>query len=472
MGALMNTQASDVLMTSMIGTRHVHLVGIGGSGLSAIAALLLESGLTVSGSDGQASSATERLQAMGAAVSIGHAAGNVAGADVVVISSAVAPDNVEVLAAQAAGIPVQKRSDFLGGLMAGRVGVCVAGTHGKSTTTALIAHLLSRAGRDPSFILGAVMHDGRNAHAGQGEAFVIEADEYDRMFLGLLPKVAVITAVEHDHPDCYPTLEDYQEAFKAFVDLVPEDGLVIACRDDAGARLIGEWTAGRGKRVVWYGLKNGAEWQAESAQANGAGGSDFVITHHGATVGLVRTRLPGLHNVSNCVAALAAADFLGLDFNSTRAALSEFQGVGRRFELKGEARGISVVDDYAHHPTEIRATLAAARRRFEGRPIWAMFQPHTYSRTRALLAEFAAAFGDADHVLVTDIFRSREAHDTSINARQLVARMSHPDARYVPGLADAVTMLMAELKPGDVLITLGAGDGNRVGERVLEELQK
>jgi len=453
--------------------KHVHLVGIGGTGLSAIATLLLEGGVAVSGSDAQASAMTEHLQALGARVFIGHQAANIAGANVVVISSAVAADNPEVLAAQAAGIPVQKRAEFLGDLMIGTTGVCVAGTHGKSTTTALIAHLLLSAGRDPSFIVGAVLTDlGTNARFGHGPEFVIESDEYDGMFLGLKPKVAVVTNVEHDHPDCYPTVEDYTTAFTKFVNLVPADGLLIISRDDKGAKEIGEAAASQGKHVLWYGLKNGVEWKAENVQANGFGGSDFVVTRSGVTVGLVRIRLAGLHNVSNSLAALAVAEFLGVDFNSARNSLLEFQGIGRRFEVKGEASGVTVIDDYAHHPTEILATLAAAKRRYEGHTVWAMFQPHTYSRTRALLNEFAGAFGDADHVLVTDIYRSRELPDETVSAKQLVSLMTHPDARYVPALPDAVKALLAEVKSGDVLITLGAGVGNIVGEKVLEGLRK
>ncbi|HLB50295.1 MAG TPA: UDP-N-acetylmuramate--L-alanine ligase [Anaerolineales bacterium] len=453
--------------------KRVHLIGIGGSGLSAIATLLLESGAAVSGSDAQASAMTDKLQSLGAIVSIGHRAENVAGVDVVVVSSAVAADNPEVAAAKAAGIPVMKRADFLGELMTGRTAVCVAGTHGKTTTTALIAYMLLHADRDPSFIVGGMMADlGTNARHGQGEPFVIEADEYDGMFLGLRPKVAVVTNVEHDHPDYYPTAEDYKAAFSKFVALVPGEGVLIVCRDDPGAKEIGEIAAQSGKHVLWYGLKNGSEWKAEHIQANGAGGNDFVATRNGVTVGLVRIRLPGVHNVSNSLAALAAVDALGVDFNVARTALSEFQGVGRRFEIKGEANGVTVVDDYAHHPTEIRATLAAARRRYAGRQVWAMFQPHTFSRTRALLNEFAASFGDADHVLVTDIYRSREAVDETVSAKQIVAQMRHPDARYVPALTDAIKTLLAEVKPGDVLITLGAGDGNMVGEKVLEALKR
>lgn len=448
------------------------MVGIGGSGMSAIATLLIESGVPVSGSDAQVSEMTTKLAARGATISIGHRAENVAGADQVVVSSAVQPDNPEVAAANASGIPVLKRADFLGGLMAGRVGVAVAGTHGKTTTTALISYILLRADRDPSFIVGGVLADlGTNARYGNGELFVVEADEYDGMFLGLRPKVAVVTNMEHDHQDYYPTLESYQKAFEQFIALVPGDGVLIACRDDAGAKQLGEAAAQNGKHVIWYGLKNGASWKAENIQANGAGGSDFVVTRDGNTVGLARTRIPGLQNVANSLAALAAVDVLGVDFNTARNALAEFQGVGRRFEVKGEVGGITVVDDYAHHPTEIRATLAAARRRYAGRQIWAMFQPHTFSRTRALLADFAASFGDADHVLVTDIFRSREAFDASVNAQDIVARMSHPDARYVPSLDEASAVLLAEMKPGEVLITLGAGDGNTVGERVLASMK-
>lgn len=451
--------------------KHIHLIGIGGAGLSAIATLLLESGYVVSGSDAQASDTTAKLAKQGATVTIGHKAENLTDAEVVVISSAVAADNPEVVAATVRGLPVLKRGDFLGQLMSGRLGIAVAGTHGKTTTTALISYLLLGADRDPSFIVGGVLADlGTNARHGNGAPFVIEADEYDGMFLGLKPMVAVVTNVEHDHPDYYPTLEDYRHAFEQFVSLIPGDGVLIACRDDAGAKQLGEWATQKGLRVIWYGLKTDTSWTAENIQANGAGGNDFIVLHDGATVGLARIRLPGLQNVSNSLAALVVVSTLGVEFNAVREALAEFRGVGRRFEVKGEVRGITVVDDYAHHPTEIRATLAAARRRYGSRQIWAMFQPHTFSRTRALLADFAASFGEADHVLVTDIFRSRELFDPSVSARDIVSQMTHPDARYVPTLAEATQVLMAEMKSGDILITLGAGDGNTVGEGVLRAM--
>lgn len=415
---------------------------------------------------------TRKLAARGAAIYIGHQAANLGEADTVIISSAISPDNPEVLAANERGLPVLKRADFLGQLIGERTCVAVAGTHGKTTTTALIAFLLTRAGNDPSYIVGSTIADlGTNAHHGSGREFVIEADEYDNMFLGLTPNVAVLTHVEHDHPDFFPTTEAYFAAFERFVSRLPADGTLIACADNEGAQAIGKAVAARGTTVIWYGLKNGAHWKADDVQANGAGGSDFVVTRRGATVGLIRTRLPGLHNVANCLAALAVVDALGVDFNTARAALADFLGVGRRFEVKGEVNGITVVDDYAHHPTEIRATLSAARRRFGQRPLWAMFQPHTFSRTRALLAAFAASFGDADHVLLTDIYRSREPFDPTISAKHIMQQMTHPDVRHVPTLDDAVRCLLDELKPGAVLITLGAGDGNVVGERVLEVLK-
>jgi UDP-N-acetylmuramate--alanine ligase len=450
---------------------HVHFVGIGGAGLSAIAQVLLESGYGVSGSDEIMSPFGQALAAAGARVYTGHAAAQVNGAEMVIISSAVPADNVEVLAARARGIPVLKRADFLGRLMEGRLGIAVAGAHGKTTTTGLAAFMLDRARMDPTFVVGGVLADyGTNARAGQGRPFVIEADEYDRMFLGLKPTVAVILNVEHDHPDCYPTLKEMQEAFRAFVELLPDDGLLVGCGHDAFVHKLVDERRAAGKPAVLYGFKREDNYRADSLQLNGAGGYDFLAVKNGETLGLARNRLPGEHNVLNSLAALAVADFVGVEFNDARNALADYRGAGRRFEVKGEARGVTVVDDYAHHPTEIRATLAAARRRFGDRPLWVMFQPHTFSRTRTLLSEFAASFADADHVIVVDIFRSREAVDPGLSAADIVRRMDHPDVRYIPALADAAKALIARLKPGDVLLTLGAGDGNVVGQQVLDAL--
>jgi UDP-N-acetylmuramate--alanine ligase len=450
---------------------HVHFVGIGGAGLSAIAQVLLESGYTVSGSDEAVSPFAQSLAAKGAVVRVGHSAKNLNGAEMVIISSAVPADNVEVLTAQAKGIPVLKRADFLGQLMEGRLGIAVAGAHGKTTTTGLIAFMLDQAALDPTFIVGGWLSDyNTNARAGNGLPFVIEADEYDRMFLGLRPTVAVVTNVEHDHPDCYPTLAEMQEAFQAFVNLLPADGLLVGYGKDPFVLRLVEARRAAGQPAATYGLRRDDDYRADSIQINGAGGSDFLVVKQERTLGLARNRLPGEHNVLNSLAALAVADFVGVDFNVARNALAEYHGAGRRFEIKGEAGGVTVVDDYAHHPTEIRATLAAARRRFGERALWVMFQPHTFSRTRALLADFAASFDDADHVVIVDIFRSREVPDPSVSALDIVRRMSHRDARHIPSLTDAANFLCEQLRPGDVLLTLGAGDGNVVGQKVLEAL--
>jgi UDP-N-acetylmuramate--alanine ligase len=453
----------------MIARQHVHLVGIGGAGLSAIATVLLEQGYTVSGSDLRASPVTERLARLGAAIHVGHDAANLGSADMVVISSAVPAGNPEVDEARRRGIPVIKRAEWLGGMMAGRRGIAIAGTHGKTTTTAMIALILRDAGLAPTFIVGGdIPQLGTSAAAGLGDVFVIEADEYDHTFLGLRPEIAVVTVVEWDHPDCYPTPEAMVEAFRQFVQLVPPQGLVVACGDDPGVASV--LATGGPDRVPLrrYGLNEDNDWRAVEAQLNAHGGYDFEVQVRRTSVGTVSLAVPGMHNVKNSLAALAVADWLDVPFDRAAATLAGFSGVGRRFEVKGEARGVLVIDDYAHHPTEIRATLAAARTRYPDRPMWVVFQPHTYSRTRALLDDFAAAFGDADHVIIVDIFPAREMDDGSVSSRDIMARMRHPDARVIGPLEETVSYLVGHLRPGDVLMTLGAGDGYRVGERVLE----
>ncbi len=432
--------------------------------MSAIATVLLERGYTVSGSDQQGSEVTRSLQERGAQVFIGHRAENVGAAEMVVISSAIGDDNVEVVAARAHDIPVSKRAQFLGWLMQGSLGIAVAGTHGKTTTTGLIAHILTSAGRDPSFIAGGTIASiGRSAHAGRDREFVIEADEYDRMFLGLTPAIEVITNVEHDHPDCYPTFDEMLAAFREFVQRLPEEGLVIACGEDAAASRL----AREAPRQVLYGFKPALDWYATDVRPNQAGGSDFVAHYLGKMRGLVRLRVPGKHNVLNALAALAVADQLGVPFGAAQDALSEFRGVGRRFEVRGEVNGVTVVDDYGHHPTEIRATLAGARARYPGQPIWAVFQPHTYSRTKTLLDQFAAAFVDADHVIVTAIYASRERDTLGISNRDVVASMQHPDARPIDALNDVALYLSQHTRPGDVVITFSAGDANKVSTELL-----
>ena len=377
------------VLAQLLPNARLHIVGIGGAGMSAIATLLLERGYRVSGSDQVESEVTRWLRKQGAEVFISHRAENVGEVDMVVVSSAIRADNPEWIAAQERGIPVNKRAQFLGWLMQGSLGVAVAGTHGKTTTTAMIAHTLMSAGRDPSFIVGGTIKSiGQSAHAGRDREFVIEADEYDRMFLGLTPTIEVILNVEHDHPDCYPTLDAMLEAFRAFLHRLPEDGLVVACGEDAAASSL----AREAPRRLMYGFKPVLDWYATDLRPNNAGGIDFLAHHNGKMRGMARLRVPGKHNVLNALAALAVADVLGVPVNMAVDALSEFRGVGRRFEVRGEVNGVTIVDDYGHHPTEIRSTLAGARLRYSGQQIWAVFQPHTYSRTRTLLDQFAAAF--------------------------------------------------------------------------------
>jgi UDP-N-acetylmuramate--alanine ligase len=443
-------------------TDRIHIVGIGGTGLSAIAKVLYERGEAVSGSDQAPSPYAQALEELGVPVTYGHAAANVAGARLVLASSAVAADNPEVLAARQAGIPVLRREEYFRELTAGYRTVAVAGTHGKSTTTAMIAWILEQARRDPSYIIGGVATDlGTNAHAGSGIEFVVEADEYDRAFLGLSPSVAVVTNIEHDHPDCYPTAVEFHAAFEAFGAQVQD--LLITCADDPGAAAL----MPDGVRRITYGLHTPADWRATEVQPTAGGGTSFTAWHHDLRLGSVTLTQPGEHNVSNSLGALAAADHLGTPFATSVHALASFHGVGRRFEVLGEAAGVTVIDDYAHHPSEIRATLQAVRQRFPQAEVWAVFQPHTYSRTRTLLDGFARAFGDADHVLVTEIFAAREQPDGVTSGNGLVRAMAHPDVRFMPGLDDAVRVLTAELRPGSVVVTLSAGDANRVGSELL-----
>jgi UDP-N-acetylmuramate--alanine ligase len=452
--------------------RRVHFVGIGGAGLSAIARVLMEQGAEISGSDLVLSPVAEALARDGARVFEGHQAENVNGAELIVVSSAVPESNVELQVAQAAGIPVWKRPAFLGQMMDGHVGITVAGTKGKTTTTAMIVSILLAAGHDPTFIVGGVISGlETNARAGKNSLFVIEADEYDRTFLSLKPRVAVVTNVEHDHPDCYPTFGDFQAAFEEFAALVPDEGMLVISWDDPVARALGERRQAAGSAVTFFGLEEGAEWRAEEIRPNFAGGVDFLVTRKEEVLGLVRLRLPGAHNACNAVAALAVADALDVPLHVARSALTEFRGVERRFEVKGEAGGVIVVDDYAHHPTAIRATLLAAQQRFPGRRLWAVWQPHTYSRTKALLEGFAQSFDAANSVIVLPIYAARETDTLGVSSADVVAAMQHSDVRVAGSLDEAFVWLGTEVRSGDVVLTLGAGDGGLVGKWLLELLE-
>ena len=459
-----------MLSSDALYQKHIHFVGIGGAGLSAMAQVLLERGFRVSGSDRQASAVTDNLAARGAQVFVGHAAENIQGVDLVVISSAIPVDNPEVTAAQALGLPVLKRSEFIGPMLAGRETIAVAGTHGKTTTTAMIAFILSEAGLAPGFIIGGLSRNlGTNARAGRGPHFVIEADEYDYMFLGLTPHLAVVTNVEMDHPDCFGCIEDVDEAFRVFLSRVSPDGCIIANGDERRvANMLEQMTA---PRVQSYGFSPGLTWEARDVDTTDQGGQVFSAWREQALFGPFTLQVPGVHNVLNALAAIAATNELGVSLNTIQDSLVRFEGTARRFEHKGTARGVVVIDDYAHHPTEIRATLAAARARYAGRALWAVFQPHTYSRFKALLSDFAQSFDLVDHVIVTDIFAARECDTLGAHPMELVKLMQHPDVRYISGGENVVDYLTQHVRSGDICLTLGAGDGHLIGEELLKRLQ-
>ena len=457
---------------------HVHLIGIGGSGLSAIARLLIERGYTVSGSDQEFSPMAEEVQALGANVSLGHREEQVAGADLVIRSSAIPDDNVEVQAALDAGIPVYKRSEFLGKLTEGSMVIAVAGTHGKTTTTAMISWMLTYLDQDPSYIIGGISNNlGKNAHAGQGSLFVIEADEYDRMFLGLQPDIAIVTNVEHDHPDCFPTAEDFFQAFVAFVDHLPENGLLLACADDSGAAKLLDIAGVNRIKTISYGLNNlgdktSPDYSGKNLAMDHQGNYSFDAYFEEKHLAQVSINVPGIHNVQNALAALAVAHQLNMPVEKAAQALIEYLGTGRRFELRGEISGITVIDDYAHHPTEIRATLAAARNRYPDRQLWAVWQPHTYSRTLTLQKEYLTAFSEADHVLVTEVYASREPFNADFSALQVVQAMEHPDVRFLASNSQVTDFLVTNLQGGDVLIVLSAGDANQISQDVVDSLSR
>lgn len=435
--------------------------------MSAIARVLYERGDIVSGSDRAASAYSEALERLGIRVVYGHFPANVVGADLVLASSAISDANPELAAARELGIPVVRRTEFLGELTAGYRTTAIAGTHGKTTTTALIAWILESAGKSPSFIVGGIIQNlGINARTGSGEDFVIEADEYDHAFFGLHPDLAIVTNVEHDHPDCYPTPESFQDAFQRFASQVREH--LIVCLDSPGAASLEH----PGVTRTTYGWNPDADWRPEKISPNEMGGLTFIAQNMGRSVGRIRSQLPGEHNALNILAAIAAAFYLDVPFDVIQRAVEDFRGTGRRFETMGVAAGIAVIDDYAHHPTEVRATLAAARQRFPRGKIWAVFQPHTYSRTRTLLATLAQSFKDADHVLITEVFAAREQLDLTISGKMLSEVIEHEDVSFAADFDEAADRLVRDARSGDAIIIMSAGDANQIGRMVLDRLAR
>ncbi len=452
----------------------IHIIGIGGIGTSALARVLALWGYRVTGSDAAPSPITAALESEGIDVTIGHYAATVAGAALVVYSAAVRDENPELAAARAAGITTLKRAALLGLIANARRGLAVAGTHGKSTTSAMLAKICIDAGRDPSFFVGAILQDfGTNARPGGGDLVVVEADEYDRSFLQLFPEVAIVTTLEHDHPDIYPTFGAMQEAYLAFLRQIKPGGTIILSSDDPGCVALRPLIAvAAGVTIQTYGRAERADWRIVP---NGDG--DLVL-RDGAAVATLALAVPGEHNRQNALGALAAAAAVGIAPEVAAGSLGGFHGTGRRFELKGEAGGITVVDDYAHHPTEIAVNLRAVRERYPDRPIWAVFQPHTYSRTRLLLHDFAAALGAADRIVLLDIYAAREIDTLGVSADAILPLLPDPTRALRAGRpADAAALLLREraagrLAPGAVILTLGAGDVTEIGAMVLDGLRR
>lgn len=451
------------------------MIGIGGTGLSAIAKVLLEQGYSVSGSDQSFSELAEAVQAAGAEVYVGHAADQIRGADLVIRSSAVPLENVEVQAAIERGTPVFTRREFLARLMKEDLVIAVAGSHGKTTTTSMLVWILSKLKQDPSFIVGGIVENlGTNAAAGEGNIFVIEADEYDYMFWGLNPDIEVITNVEHDHPDLFPTAEDFRHAFREFIRKLSPDGWLILCGDDPGARQLLEQQPDH-RRTLTYGLTGqNLDFQAVNLSLNELGGYSFDLISQIESDQkplAVSLQVSGKHNVYNAAAALIVAGQLNLPLKESALALTEFKGSGRRFEVLGEFNGVILIDDYAHHPTEIKTTLEAARGRFPGRNIWAVWEPHTYSRIQTFAADFRSVFAEVDHVLVTKIYPAREEKPSGFSIRQVVEQIKHQGVEYIPEFDQVVAHLAAQLTAGDVVIVLSAGEAIKINQHLMERLE-
>ena len=450
----------------------VHLVGVGGAGMSGIARILLARGATVSGSDAKDSLALTALAALGATVHVGHSAAHVPeGCDVVVVSSAIRPSNPEVEAARSRGIPVEPRAAALAALMEGYRGVAVAGTHGKTTTTSMVTVALQACGVDPSFAIGGDLNEaGSNAHHGSGDVFVAEADESDGSFLLYAPHVAVVTNVEPDHLDHYGDAAAYARAFADFAARVDPDGVLVACADDPGA----VDAASHAKcRVLTYGFDDDADLRVESLLLSGAR-SSFQLVDRGRRAGTFWLGVPGRHNVLNAAAAVATCLALGMPVESVRGGLESFRGARRRFEPRGEARGVRVYDDYAHHPTELVATLRAAREVAGMGRIVVAFQPHLYSRTQAFAAEFGEALALADEVVVMEVYAAREDPVAGVSGRTVAAAVPLPAERVVfePSWNAVAGHLAARARPGDVVLTLGAGDVTQLAPEILAALEE
>jgi len=448
---------------------HIHFVGIGGIGMSGIAEVLLNLGYHISGSDIKETEVTRRLQALGCEISYGHRKENVREVDVVVISSAIRQGNPEVEVAEQRLIPVIPRAEMLAELMRMKIGIAIAGTHGKTTTTSLIATVLAAGGLDPTVVIGGRLNSiGSNARLGQGDFLVAEADESDGSFLKLMPTIAVVTNIDPEHLDYYHGIDEIKETFLSFLNKIPFYGLAVLCLDHPNIQSL---IPRLKKRFTTYGLSTQADFQAKEIVFEGLS-TTFDVLHHQKEIGRLRIQMPGLHNVYNALATLATAFELDIPFHVVQETLRDFSGIQRRFQIKGEKKGILIVDDYGHHPVEIMATLRAARAGWERR-IVAVFQPHRYTRTQALFHDFLTAFNEANVLILTDIYPAGEDRIDGVEARALfegIREYGHKDVTYIADKKQIVDHLLRVTTPGDLVITLGAGDIWQVSEELVKRL--
>jgi UDP-N-acetylmuramate--alanine ligase len=456
----------------MLHKKHkIHFVGIGGIGMSGIAEVLLNQGYSVTGSDLHDSDATARLRSLGARVSVGHQEENLAvNPTVVVVSTAVKYSNPEVLEARRRQIPVIPRAEMLAELMRTKYGIAVAGSHGKTTTTSMIAHVLSAAGLDPTMVIGGRVRSlGTNAKMGQGEFMVAEADESDGSFLFLAPTIAVVTNIDREHMDYHQTMEHLSESFLNFVNRIPFYGLAVLCLDNANVQAMLPKVR---KRCATYGLSADADFSAQEIKMSGSG-VEFAVNHRGRPQGTLNLRLLGRHSATNALAVVAVAQELEIPFARVANALADFTGIHRRFEVKGEAGGVMVIDDYGHHPAEVRATVGAIRDSWK-RPLIVVFQPHRYSRTQDLFDDFVTAFDGADLLILTDIYAAGEDPIAGVSSEalyQAMKKQGHLDVQYIASRDDVVAELQSAVKSGDIVLTLGAGDVYKIGEALAAALQ-
>jgi UDP-N-acetylmuramate--alanine ligase len=449
---------------------HIHFVGIGGIGMSGIAELLLNLGYSVSGSDIKTSDITDRLKKLGGTIKIGHRKENISGADVVVMSSAIGPDNQEVKAARQSSIPVIPRAEMLAELMRLKYSVAVAGAHGKTTTTSIISSVLAKGGLDPTVVIGGKLKSiNTNALLGKGEFIVAEADESDGSFLKMSPTIAVVTNIDKEHLDFYEGLADIQNVFFNFIHRIPFYGLAVLCLDNESVQeLIPKIT----KRYTTYGMSTQADFQATHIEFSGLQ-SRFTVYHMGQRLGKILVNLPGIHNVSNSLASVAVGMEVGISFQTIKEALETHEGVQRRMEIKGQKKGITVVDDYGHHPTEIKMTLQAAKESWPNHRLVVAFQPHRYSRTKGLFDEFTRSFYQSDVLVVLPIYPAGEQPLPGIDSHNLldsIVAHGHRKAIFYENFDSASTYLAANLKNGDIFLTLGAGDIYQLGEIILKKI--